>query len=190
MQRNRAMLVLLLVLLFVMASGGFFIWWRVRYQSPLQMVGQNILPNNDFTQNTNGSKIPDGWIVGASGVEARPDVRYDVGPSMQIQGISNYLQSPHVSVCAGAEYKLAFRALSDKAATNVRVLFHWQDAERIEFLVTTGSWQSVPVQRWQTISAAAPAPPLAKAVAISIHPASDDVLFVDDLYLGQSDGCS
>lgn len=188
MQRRRVMVGILLLPLLVGSSGLYFSWW-LHNRTPLDIVGQNILPNNDFTQNTSHSKIPDGWIPGTSGVEVRPDVRYDAGPSMQIQGISNYLKSPRVPACVGAKYSVAFRVLSHDAETRVRVMFHWQDAEDIEFMITKGSWQSVPVQQWKTISASATAPPSAKYVAISIHPASDDIIFVDDLYMGQSNGC-
>ncbi len=108
---------------------------------------------------------------------------------MQIQGINNSLRSPRISVCEGQEYRVAFRALSDQVETRVRVLFHWQDGDDLKFLVTKGQWQSIPVQRWNTISAQAIAPPTARYVAFSIHPASDDVIFVDDVSMGQRSPC-
>ena len=178
-----------MVLLLCVLMGGLYRTWRNLYQSPLEITGPNILPNHDFTLHEPQAKIPTGWIPGAAGVELRPDVRYTTGPSMQIQGINNFLRSPRISVCEGSEYRVAFRALSDQVETRVRVLFHWQDADDLEFLVTKGEWQSVPVQRWNTISAQASAPATAQYISFSIHPASDDVIFVDDVSMGQDSHC-
>lgn len=84
---------------------------------------------------------------------------------------------------------MVFRALSDKIETKVRVLLPWQDGDDLTFLVTRGPWQSVPVQNWNTISAHAIALPTARSVSFSIHPVSDDIIFVDDVSMGQRRHC-
>lgn len=166
-------------------------WYGVRHarsQTPLSITGPNILPNHDFSINDEPpATMPDGWsqAPGATGVQYgewrfAPDTR-----SMQILGIGNYLKSPEVAARPGAEYRIAFRALADRNPTRARVLFHWRDAEGIAFQVDRGAWQSVPAQQWATLSDAATAPDGATRLAISIHVASDDAIYVADLSLGQ-----
>lgn len=174
---------------------------QARSQTPLTITGPNILPNNDFAiVDPQNPELPAGWSRGATGVQLggftfQPTPGCDrppyAGCAMQLLGIGNYLRSPQIEVRPGAEYRVAFRALSDRAQngqaapTRVRVLFHWQDAEGIEFQVTRGDWQTVPAQTWSTIAAAARAPDDAVRLAISIHPSSDDRIYIDDLSLGQ-----
>ncbi len=175
----------LVAVLFVVLGVGYGVR-RAQSKPPLSITGPNILSNNDFSLNVDADReLPDGWTRGTTGV-ALSESSYDKqGPSVQIQGINNYLQSPFVAARPGTEYRVAFRALSDVSATKVRVLFHWRDGEGIDRAIEPQPWQDVPVQNWNTIAAAATAPDYATQVAISIHPAADAVIFVDDLTMGQ-----
>ncbi len=175
-----------LVAVLVVVLGVGYRVRRAQGETPLSISGPNILANNDFSLNVDADKqLPDGWTGGTTGV-ALSDSSYDGrGRSVQIQGINNYLKSPFIAARPGAEYRVAFRALSDVSATKVRVFFHWRDGEGIDRAIEPQPWQDVPVQSWNTISAAATAPDYATQVAISIHPAADAVVFVDDLTMGQ-----
>lgn len=179
----------LLALVLVVAAAGAYGLRRVRGQTPLSITGPNILQNNDFAQDTDNDKMPDGWSSRTTGV-ALGDVRVraEDGPSMRIQGINNYLKSPYIAAQPGVEYRVAFRALSDselRSATRVSVRFHWRNVEHVDIQTTISDAQDVPFQQWSVISAAATAPAGVTQVAISIHPASDDRIYVDDLSMGQ-----
>lgn len=166
---------------------GMYGWRRARGQTPLSITGPNILQNNDFGLNTDSNpQLPDGWTSAAPGVQLSEQTSYDgKGRAVQILGINNYLKSPLIAARPGTEYRVAFRALSDTSPTKVRVLFHWRDAEGIDRATEPQPWQSVPVMNWNTISAAGTAPPYATHLLISIQPAADVVVFIDDLSLGQ-----
>jgi hypothetical protein len=171
-----------------MVGAGLYGLRHVRSQTPLTITGPNILPNNDFSEDTDGNGLPDGWTSGAPGVKiiTSTTVVEGSGQSVQILGTNNFLQSPYIAARPGEEFRVAFRALSDSSSpTKVRVLFHWRDADGIDFEVTRGTWQDVPSLNWGLISAAAVAPADAVQVAISIHPASDDRVYVAELSMGQ-----
>ncbi len=176
----------LLVAALVMVAGVGYTVRRARGQTPLSITGPNILANHDFALNIDADQqLPDGWTRGTNGV-ALSDSSYDgQGQSVQIQGINNFLKSPYVAARPGAEYRVAFRALSDASATKVRVLFHWRDAEGLDRATDPQPFQPVPVQQWNTISATATAPDYAAQFALSIQGATDAVVFIDDLHLGQ-----
>lgn len=183
----------IIVMLIVVAGAGLYMIRRARGATPLSITGANILQNNDFSINADADpSMPDGWTRGQDGVRLSDSVKFapDAGPSLQVQGIDNYLKSPYVSVRPGAEYRVAFRALADMyqgrgSATQVRVSFAWRDAEGTDIQVTKGEWQDVPLQNWHTLSASAQAPDEATQVAIVIQPASDDVVFISGLSMGQ-----
>ncbi|HEY0603073.1 MAG TPA: hypothetical protein VGD58_09190 [Herpetosiphonaceae bacterium] len=169
-------------------AAGLYGLRQARSQTPLTITGPNILPNNDFSKDTDGNGLPDGWTSAAPGVKiiTSTTVVKDTGQSVQILGTNNSLISPYIAARPGVEYRVAFRALSDSpSATRVRVLFHWRDADGIDFEVTRGDWQDVPSLQWGLISAAGVAPADAVQVGISIHPASDDRVYVADLSMGQ-----
>jgi hypothetical protein len=169
-------------------TAGLYGLRQARSQTPLTITGPNILPNNDFAQDTDGNGLPDGWTSSAPGVKiiTSTTVISGTGQSVQILGTNNSLNSPLIAARPGVEYRVAFRALSDSPSpTSVRVLFHWRDADGIDFRVTRGNWQDVPSLKWGMISAAAAAPNDAAQVWISIHPASDDRVYVADLSMGQ-----
>ncbi|HEX6289867.1 MAG TPA: hypothetical protein VFZ66_11780 [Herpetosiphonaceae bacterium] len=170
----------------LVAGAGLYGLRRARSQTPLTITGPNILPNNDFSKDTDGNGVPDGWTPGAAGVKLVTTTVDGSGQSVQILGTNNYLQSPYIAARPGDEFRVAFRALSDSPSpTRVRVLFHWRDADGIDFEVTRGAWQDVPSLNWSVISAAATAPADAVQVAISIRPASDDRVYIDELSMGQ-----
>ena len=177
-----------LVVVLVMIGATLYGLRRVRGQTPLTITGPNILPNNDFSINADNDDMPDGWSRGATGVQLGKFV-FEQPPqslSMQLLGVNNYLQSPFIASRPDAEYRVAFRALSDSSsATAVRVFFHWRDADGVDFSVVRGEAQSVPKGTWSVISAAAIAPADAAQVAISIRPVSDDRVYIDDLSMGQ-----
>lgn len=176
----------LLVAALVVVVGVGYTVRRARGQTPLSITGPNIVANHDFALNNDADKqLPDGWTKGTNGV-ALSDSSYDgKGQSVQIQGINNFLKSPYVAARPGVEYRVAFRALSDISATKVRVLFHWRDAEGIDRATDPQPFQPVPVQQWNTISAAGTAPEYAAQFALSIQGATDAVVYIDDLSLGQ-----
>jgi hypothetical protein len=111
------------------------------------------------------------------------------GRSVEISGINNFLASPYIAVRPGATYRIVFKALADDPAkpspTRVRVRFHWRDAEGVEVRNEASSWQDVPHRTWAVISASATAPTDVASLSVSIHPASDDRIIVDELGLGQ-----
>ncbi len=171
----------------LVVGAGLYGLRQARSQTPLTITGPNIVPNNDFAIDTDRNGLPDGWD-GLSGVKIITSTRVvsGTGQSVQILGTNNYLKSPYIAARPGVEYRVAFRALSDSpSATKARVLFHWRDADTIDFEVTRGAWQDVPSLSWGLLSAAAVAPEDATQVAISIHPASDDRVYVADLSMGQ-----
>jgi peptidoglycan/xylan/chitin deacetylase (PgdA/CDA1 family) len=179
--------IIFIAVIVAVVGAGWYGVRRARSQTPLAITGPNILPNNDFSINEAApDDMPDGWQRGATGVQLGEYTFQPGGRSMQLLGIGNYLQTPWIAARPRAEYRLAFRALSDSASeTRVRVLFHWRDAEGIDFSVTRGEWQPVPSQNWNVITAAARAPDDSAQLSISIHPASDDRVYIDDLSLGQ-----
>jgi hypothetical protein len=169
-------------------AAGWYGLRQARSRTPLTITGPNILPNNDFAQDTDGDGLPDGWTSAETGVRiiTSTTVISGTGQSVQILGTNNSLNSPLIAARPGVEYRVAFRALSDSpSATSVRVLFHWRDSDGIDFRVTRGNWQDVPSLNWGTISASAVAPGDAAQVWISIHPASDDRVYIADLSMGQ-----
>ena len=170
-------------------AGGIRLW-RQSNATPATLAGPNILPNNDFTLDADGDKLPDGWTTaGVGGVELSDFTFAEHGRSVQISGINNHLRSPLIAVRPGERYRVAFRALADDpakpSATRVRVRFHWLDAEGAEFSNLGGPWHDVPHREWATVSSDAAAPAEATQLAISIHLASDDRVVINELQLGQ-----
>jgi hypothetical protein len=164
-------------------AGGIYKWWRQSYASPATLTGPNLLQNNDFRIDADGDKFPDGWTArDRGGIHLH-------GHAAQLDGINNYLGSPFIAVQPKQSFRVAFRVMTDNAdkpsPTRVRVRFHWRDAEGAEFSNVPGEWQEAPYGRWATISSTAEAPPGAAQLSISIHPASDDRIVVDELNLGQ-----
>lgn len=176
----------------LIAGAGLYGWRQARGQTPLSITGPNILQNTDFglpgcadPNYQPPPQLPDGWSPGASGVQLSCYGFEPGGGSVQILGIGNFLRSPLVSVRPGDEYRAAFRALADKQPTEARILFHWQNAEGINIKTDIGEWQAVPLQQWSIVRAAATAPAGATHLAISIHPRSDDAIYVTDVSAGQ-----
>lgn len=178
----------LVVAVVVLAVVGLYGWRRARGQTPLTITGPNILQNNDFSVAAKDNpSLPAGWTQaqGATGVQYSDWTFDGNGRSVQIQGTNNFLKSPYIAARPGAEYRVAFRAFGYQAVNKVRVLFYWRDADGLDRAIEPQAWQPVPAQNWNTVSAAARAPEYATQVAISIRPASDSVIFVDDLSMGQ-----
>ncbi len=162
--------------------------WRQRSTVPATLTGPNILQNNDFALDEDANGLPDGWVT-----PNRDGIQYSEWPSldgagrtMYLAGINNYLATPAIAVKPGERYRIAFRALADgESQTQVRVRFHWRDDEGVDFSVVRSDWQPVPLRQWATVVASAVAPADAVQVSISLHPASDDRIVLDDLHLGQ-----
>ena len=181
---------LVIIALITGLAGSIVLWQRFRAIRPT-LPGPNLLPNNDFRMDADGDDLPDGWTTAGVGGVRRGEwtVRSDGGRSMEISGINNYLASPFIAVQPGATYRVVFQVLTDDPArpstTQARVRFHWRDAEGVEVRNEPSAWQDVPHRSWATISASAVAPADATSLSISIHPASDDRIVVDELGLGQ-----
>lgn len=185
-------LIVVLVLATTVAGVGGVTFWRRAQAAPATLTGPNLLPNNDFALDADRDQIPDGWTTPGFGGVQTSDFRFQAsahGMAVRIDGINNYLASPWIDVRPGQSYRLAFRALADNqqkpSATRVRVRFHWRDAEGSEFSNLPGRWQDVPHRSWATIVDEQRAPDSAARLSISIHPASDDRIIVDELSLGQ-----
>ena len=181
---------LIVAMALVTGLAGGISRWRRSSASPATLTGPNLLPNNDFATDADANGLPDGWSAsGASGVQLSDFDYNGQGRSVQIVGINNYLASPFIAVRPGTSYRIAFRAMADDpqkpSPTRARVRFHWRDAEGAEFSNVHGTWQAVPHRSWSTIVETAVAPAGAAQLSISIHPASDDRIIVDDLTLGQ-----
>jgi len=190
-------LVGLVAVLLAGAGAGLYAIRLARGQTPLNITGPNILPNNDFAANVDAqTDMPDGWTRAADGVRLTSAVegadgrcflfREGDGCSVYVQGIGNWIRSPLVDARPGASYRVAFRALADSdAATRARVFFHWLDDEGTEFRVDKGEWYAVPARSWSLVTSSATAPAGAYRLAISIHPGSDDPIVVAELSVGQ-----
>jgi hypothetical protein len=165
---------------------------RAGAASPASLTGPNLLQNNNFALDADDDGLPDGWTAFDRGGVRFSDFRFQAGApgrAVQIDGINNYLLSPFIAVQPANPFRIAFRALADNpekpSPTRVRVRFHWFDAEGVEFSNERGRWQEVPHRNWATISDTAVAPEDAARLRISIHPASDDRIVIDELGLGQ-----
>src|SRR4051794_33487881 len=133
--------------------------------------------------------MPDGWTTPNAGGVQISNFRFQLGSTghaMQLSGIANYLASPSIVVQPGSRYEVAFRVLADNvdkpSPTQIRVRFHWRDREGTEFSNQAGDWHPVAHRTWATVAAAAVAPPDATQLSISLHPASDDRIVIDDLH--------
>lgn len=181
---------IVIVGLIIGLAGSFALWQRFRAIQPT-LPGPNLLPNSDFTLDADGDDLPDGWTTAGVGGVRLGDftVQPDSGHSVEISGINNYIASPFIAVRPGATYRVVFQALADdpdkQSATRVRVRFHWRDGEGVETRNEAGAWQAVPYRSWAVINASAVAPADATGLSISIHPASDDRIVIDELGLGQ-----
>lgn len=183
-----------LIVVLALAAGlaGGMVVWRRAGASPASLIGPNLLANSDFAADADGDQLPDGWSAADRGGVRWSDFRFAQGApgrSMQLDGINNYLLSPLIAAKPGMSYRVAFRVLADNQAkpspTQVRVRFHWIDAEGVEIGNVAGEWQDAPHRIWATVSSAAEAPAAAARLRISIHPASDDRIIIDELGLGQ-----
>lgn len=184
----------LVLLLIGMAIAGAYTIQRAYGRTPLSITGPNLLENSDFAQDDDSNGLPDGWERGADGVRISRDALFQPNAccSVYIQGISNYLKSPYIAAQPESEYRVALRALTDiepgaskGSPTQIRIWFHWRDAEATEIAITKTQWQDVPLQSWSLVSALGAAPENAAALAISIHVAGDEPVVVTDLSLGQ-----
>jgi hypothetical protein len=165
--------------------------WRQRSSVPATLTGPNILQNNDFALDADGDGIPDGWTTaGVDGVQYSEWPSLDgAGRTLYLAGINNYLASPSITVQSNQRYRVAFRALADNpdkpSPTQLRVRFHWRDDEGVVFSVARSAWQTVPHRQWATVVASATAPAEAVQLSVSLHPASDDRIVLDDFQMGQ-----
>jgi hypothetical protein len=167
-------------------------------RSPAAWTAGNILPNADWSSAADG-RTPDGWTIPGGS-----DVRRVAGSegyvlegahALRIVGVNSAVRSPQVKATPGQRFRLGFQALVDpgrqtgEAPARLQVWVHWVDAAGDDIRIDkqppavlgyaadgAPDWTDVLIET-------EPAPDNADALAISIHPLADDLLFIDDLRL-------
>ncbi|GAB4206582.1 MAG: polysaccharide deacetylase family protein [Roseiflexaceae bacterium] len=145
--------------------------------------------------------MPEGWDRAASGVELRGK-EFSTNPaqwgfnlsgrSLQLVGIANAVKTPLIPVAPNQGYCFVGRALTDsekQSATRLRVVFEWLDASGAAIANTASDWQPVPLwtetsrSDWGYIRAAGTAPATARNLRVSLHPSSDDRIYLDLMHV-------
>jgi peptidoglycan/xylan/chitin deacetylase (PgdA/CDA1 family) len=175
---------------------GLYAQQRIDRCAAVPLFAENLLANPTLAPG-DAPGMPAGYERGAVGVELRgPAIGggegFDLdgdGRSIQLIGIANYLQLPPVAVKPGANYCFLGYALTDSllgSATRLQVQFRWSDNAGNALANHASLWQPVvlwqadaPPAGWSPIAASFQAPPNAASLAIRLHPASDDRVYLD-----------
>ncbi len=146
------------------------------------------------------SGLPAGWGRGTGGVELRgPAIDgqgFELdgdGRALQLIGIANYVETPPAAVRPGSPFCFSGKALTNSekgSPTRLRVVFHWRDSQGRMLAEDATGWQDVVLWRqdsppadWSTIGAAFQAPAGAATLAVRLHPASDDRVYLDAMHI-------
>jgi hypothetical protein len=192
---------LLVALCTALALGGVALLARGRMArcAYVPLVARDLLAAPDFTRLESSPlsgagvpPLPAGWSAPARGVQVGSFTVIGSGHSFQLIGIANALQMPPVDVRAGQSYCIALQAIADSpvSATKLRALFEWRDQQGTTVAADTSDWQAV--RRWEgsddrggwsQLMAGFRAPDGAVQLAISLHPASDDRVYLDDIHV-------
>lgn len=160
------------------------------------MVSENLLPNAALASPGNTAPLPGGWIAGAPGVKTGHFALDGDDRSIHLMGIANYVQTPPIEqVRPGRSYCFSGYAITDSekgSPTRARVAFHWHDARGQTVAVDSTPWQPVvlwqpdaPPEGWSRLVASFKAPAAARSLHITIHPASDDRIYLDVMRVQQ-----
>jgi hypothetical protein len=197
---------LLMALCTALALGGVALLTRERMArcASVPLLAGDLLDAPDFTgleSNPHSGDgvppLPAGWSAPARGVQVGSFTISGSGRSFQLIGIANAVQMPPVDVRAGQSYCVALQAIADSpvSATKLRALFEWRDQRGTTIATDTGDWQAVrrwegPDDRggWSQLIAGFRAPVEAVQLAISLHPASDDRVYLDDIHVRRTAG--
>jgi peptidoglycan/xylan/chitin deacetylase (PgdA/CDA1 family) len=181
------------VLLGVAASG--YLWLNPRCGAG---VAGELLPNAAMASDGDNDGIPDGWSAAVKG-PARQVTSTVTGEgfAMLLIGIGNSLQTPEALVVAGSDYCLVAQALTDRGSeptygpTALQLRFHWLDTFGNPVGEHVSAWLPVktPVGGgWSQLRVAARAPERAARLYVSMHPASDDPIYIDEVGLRRGGG--
>jgi hypothetical protein len=195
---------LLVALCAALAFGGAALLARERMArcAYVPLVAGDLLAAPDFTHvETNPRSgpgvppLPAGGSAPARGVQVGSFTVSGSGRSFQLIGIANAVQTPPVAVRAGQSYCVALQAIADSpvSATRLRAIFEWRDQQGATIATDVSDWQMVrrwegPDDRggWSQLAAGFRAPAEASLLAISLHPASDDRVYLDDIHVRPS----
>ncbi|HYF63572.1 MAG TPA: hypothetical protein VD886_12210, partial [Herpetosiphonaceae bacterium] len=191
---------------FALAAGGLVLGlglillgqlWRPE-RSPAAWTAGNIMPNADWSSAVDG-RAPDGWSVPGGSDVRRVDGNegyvLEGAHALRIVGGNSAVRSPQVKAAPGQRFRLGFQALVDpgrqtgEAPARLQVWVHWVDAAGDDIKIdkqppATLGYQADGAPAWTAVLVETePAPAEADALAISIHPLADDLLFIDDLRL-------
>lgn len=157
------------------------------------LLAEELLPNANLAIAGDTSALPRGWSAAAPGVQLGSFAVDGDGRALQLMGIANYIQTPPVPVRSGQSYCFTGLAITDSqqgSTSRLRVAFQWLDAQGQPLERDVSPWQTAvlwqpeaPPESWSRIAAAFRAPPAASTLLVSLHPSSDDRIYVDALHV-------
>ncbi|MGQ9547036.1 MAG: polysaccharide deacetylase family protein [Roseiflexus sp.] len=177
----------------IVLSGMLFVAAQERIErcATVPWIADDLLEAPDFSSLAPGTPtgvlLPIGWSAAAGGVQIGDFTISGTGHSFQLLGIANHLRTPPVAVRPGVSYCAVAQALADsRSATQVRLGFHWLNADGDILRVDQSGWQEVrrwngpsDTQPWSQIGGWFTAPPDAAYLTVTFHPASDDRVYLD-----------
>jgi hypothetical protein len=184
-----------------LALGGVALVARERMArcAYVPLVAGDLLAAPDFTRLESDPRsgagvppLPVGWSAPARGVQVGSFTVTGSGRSFQLLGIANAVRMPPVEVRAGQSYCVALQAIADSpaSATKLRAIFEWRDQQGTTIATDMSDWQAArrwegPNDRggWSQLTAGFRAPAGATRLEISVHPASDDRVYLDDIHV-------
>lgn len=193
--------ILIGLLLFAGILGLFLIFQQRQAQCAyIPIVGEELLPNAALIPEK-GKNMPTGWERVATGVELRGrEFSSDSkqwgfnlsGRSLQLIGIANAVKTPIIEVYPGTYYCFTGRAITDSqkhSSTRIRVVFEWFNSDMAFISQNTSEWQHVTLwtdfstSDWSHVYTQSIAPKDARYLRISLHPASDDRIYLDIMHV-------
>lgn len=165
--------------------------WALRANPACSALAAELLPNAKL-HDSEGDDIADGWgaaFKGPARLAAPGDFTVGgQGRSWQLIGIANSITTPTVLVQPGTSYCFVVQALADQAPapTALQLRFGWRDTFGAPISEHRSAWLSVKTPAgggWSLLRVAAQAPAGAAQLVVSMHPAADDRVYLDDLHL-------
>jgi peptidoglycan/xylan/chitin deacetylase (PgdA/CDA1 family) len=173
-----------------------FILQRRAHCAYVPIISENLLPNAELALPDESATLPRGWHAAAPGVKTGQFALDGDERSIHLMGIANYVQTPPIEkVQPGQFYCFSGYAITDSekgSPTRARVAFHWHNADGQVVAVDITPWQPVvlwqpdaPPEEWSRLVASFEAPESAHSLHITIHPASDDRVYLDVMSVRQ-----
>jgi hypothetical protein len=194
LRQYRILAIGLLCLAFLGSAGAVYgLQARIAGCKAVPFVAAELLPNADLAQPGGPMGLPQGWSGAAAGAALGEFAVDGDRRALQLMGVANAIQTPAIAVEPGQRYCFSGQAISDApngAGTRVRLSFNWLGAAGETIAADTTEWQPVvlwradaPPARWSQLSGAFQAPANATTLAVRIHPAGDDRIYLDDLHV-------